>query len=215
MSASAAALVIGQIQPNHVTDRRVLEAFLRVPRDCFVPDHLKSVAYVDEDIEIKPKRYLLEPMVLARLINLAEIEPSDTVLDIGCGTGYSSAVLCKLSSFVVAVEEDSVLADLAIANLQGMGADNVLVVCAPLTQGYARQAPYQAIVLNGTVEEVPSMILDQLGERGRLVCVRTLDGTTGQGIVMQKNNGQTTIKDVFDATVPSLPGFQKTKSFVF
>lgn len=215
MSASATTLVIGQIQPNHVTDRRVLNAFLEIPRERFVPDPLKSVAYIDEDVEIKAKRYLLEPVVLARLINLAKIKSSDTVLDIGCGTGYSSAVLSKLSSLVVALEEDSELADLANANLQRLGIDSVLVVCAALNQGYARQAPYQVILFNGAVEQLPSAILNQLDEKGRLVCVRTLDGMTGQGILMKKNNGKIITEELFDATVPLLPGFQKTKGFVF
>ncbi|HXV74210.1 MAG TPA: protein-L-isoaspartate O-methyltransferase [Sphingomonadales bacterium] len=215
MTASSTTLVAGQIRPNRVTDPKILAAFEAVPRERFVPERLRAAAYVDEDIEVKPGRYLMEPAVLARLIDLARVGSGDVVLDIGCATGYSSAVLSYIAPVVVAIEEDAELAKAAGENLQALGIDNAPVMMAALTEGYPRQGPYQVIVLNGAIEVIPEAILGQLDEKGRLVCVRTLNGGVGRGLVAEKTGGRIAFREVFDAAVPPLPGFQRPKGFAF
>lgn len=142
-------MVDSQIKPNRVTDIAVMDAMREVPRELFVPTIARGVAYVDEDIRIADGRYLMEPMVLARLLDAAAIRRDDVVLDIGCGTGYSTAVLARLANTVVAVESDRDLARGAGELLLRLGVDNAVIVDGPLTDGYPAQAPYQVIVLEG------------------------------------------------------------------
>jgi protein-L-isoaspartate(D-aspartate) O-methyltransferase len=209
------AMVEGQIRPNHVTDPKILAAFEAVPRDRFVPAALKGAAYVDEDLEVKPGRFIIEPAVMARLIALANIGASDVVLDIGCATGYSSAVLAQLCPVVVAVEEDEELAKAATENLQALGLDNAPVMIGKLAEGFPGQGPYQVIFLNGSVEVIPDALLAQLDEGGRLVAVRALNGGIGRGLVATKKGGKVAVREAFDAALPPLPGFQEKKGFSF
>lgn len=207
-------MIDGQIKPNQVKDARILEAFLAVPREVFVPKPLQGVAYVDEDIEVAPGRYLMEPMVFARLLQAAEPRPGDVALDIGCVSGYSSAVLAQVVGAVVAVEEDPALADRATTLLAELGCDNVAVVQGPLRIGYPAQGPFDLIALNGTVEEVPEALFAQLAEGGRLVVVLGTQGL-GKAVVYLKENGVIGRRELFDAAVAPLPGFQKPRRFTF
>lgn len=215
-----ANMVDNQVRPNKVTDDRVLAAMAAVPRERFVPEKFAGIAYVDEDIAVSPDRYLMEPMVLARLLQAAAIEPADVVLDIGCATGYSTAVLARLADTVVAVESDAELAETAIALMTELDADNTAVVTGELAQGYAKQAPYDVIVLGGAVEEVPRALSDQLVEGGRLVAVVT--GETGgarkrvgRATLVRRKYGTLSSRVLFDAAVPPLPGFAIQRGFVF
>ena len=140
-----------QIRTNNVNDPRLIKALQEVPRELFVPDPFRSIAYLDHDLKIADGRFLMEPMVLARLLQLAEIQPTDIVLDIGCTTGYAAAILARLAATVVALESDSLLAKRATATLARLEADNVVVVEGALNEGYAEQAPYDVIVVGGLV----------------------------------------------------------------
>lgn len=208
-------MVESQIRTNKVTDARVLAALEAVPRELFVPKRLQGVAYVDEDLAIAPGRYLMEPMVLARLLQAAEIESDDVVLDIGCATGYAAAVLARLAATVVAVESDPTLAEDATARLAELDVDNVAVVEGPLEQGYATQGPYDAIVLEGGVDAVPETITGQLAEGGRLVAVVTGGSRVGKATLMLRVHGALSRRVLFDAATPLLPGFRIEPGFVF
>lgn len=214
-SAARLNMVEGQIRPNKVTDQRVVDAFLAVPRDQFVPDSLRGVAYVDKSIPVSKGRYLLEPMVLARLLNDAKIEATDMVLDVGTGTGYSAAVLGHLAATVVALESDSELAAFANSAMQTQGVDNAAVMHGPLNAGWAKQAPYNVIILEGAVAAVPASLLDQLAEGGRLLAVVLPESGQGVARLYQKNGGQVSSRILFDASAALLPGFEAKADFQF
>ncbi len=209
-------MVESQIRTNKVTDAALIEILSTVPRELFVPDRLASLAYADEDIEIAPHRYLMEPLVLARLLQTAGVTEEDMVLDIGCGTGYSTAVLSKLANTVAAVESDPKLASHATSLLSQLDMDNAVVMTEPLEQGYPHQAPYDVILLGGAVSTIPEAILGQMAEGGRLVAV-FLEGEKllGKGTLMICRNGNYSRREVFDATVPPLPGFSGEQGFQF
>ncbi len=222
MPAYAAArtnMVENQVRPNRVTDDRVLGAMAAIPRERFVPEKFAGIAYVDEDIAVSDGRYLMEPMVLARLLQAAAIEASDVVLDIGCATGYSTAVLARLADTVVAVESDAELAETAIALMTELDADNTAVVIGEHSEGYAKQAPYDVIVVEGAVDEVPRALSDQLVEGGRLVAVVTGDdqgvNRVGRATLMRRMRSGLSSRVLFDAAVPPLPGFTIDRGFVF
>lgn len=207
-------MVNSQIRTNRVTDERVAAALLAVPRELFVPKGLRGVAYVDEDIAIGNGRYLMEPMVFARLLQTAEISPQNVVLDVGCGTGYSTAVLARLAGSVVAIESDEELAGRASALLAGQSIDNAAVVVSALVDGYAEQAPYDVIVLGGAVEVVPPGLIEQLGEGGRMVLVKRERGV-GKAWLYRRDAGVVSGRELFDAQIMPLPGFGKPAAFVF
>lgn len=208
------AMVDGQIRPNRVSDERVTAALLAVPREVFLPKALRGVAYIDEDIPIGGGRFLMEPVVFARLLQAAAIGPDDAVLDVGCGTGYSSAVLAQLASAVVALEVDPDLGQRANANLAELGVDNVAVVEGELPAGYAEQGPYDVIFVNGAVETVPEALLQQLGEDGRMLLVERRHGV-GKAMCYAMFDGNIGRRELFDAQVPLLPGFARKPAFVF
>jgi protein-L-isoaspartate(D-aspartate) O-methyltransferase len=213
-------MVESQLRPNKVTDERVIAAFAELPRERFLPKSLRGIAYVDEDIPLAPGRYLMEPMVMARLIQAAQIKPADVVLDVGCGIGYSTAVLARLASTVVAIESDPGLAREATRILGELGIDQAVVLEAPLESGYPRQAPYDVIFIGGAVERLRSDITDQLAEGGRLVAViddpdRRGPGQIGRATLMVRRSGVVSSRVVFDAGTPLLPGFAAEPGFVF
>ena len=217
MSEFAAAretMVLCQLQPDRVSDDRIRDAMGAVPRERFVPDQFKAVAYVDEDLEIAPGRYLMEPRVFGRLLQAANIGPQDVVLDVGCGSGYSSAVIAKLAGTVMALESDQGLREMATSNLEQLSVDNVAVVSGDLFEGYAPEAPYDVVFVNGAVAEVPSNLVEQLVDGGRLVCVIESD-TVGRGTLVTSQNGQTDSIVLFDAQVPILTGFERRAGFRF
>ncbi|GAB4124592.1 MAG: protein-L-isoaspartate O-methyltransferase [Rhodothalassiaceae bacterium] len=209
-----AAMIAGQILPNRVADDRTLAAIRSVPREVFVPKAWKGVAYVDEDIEIAPGRWLLEPMVFARLLHAANVKESDAVLDIGCGTGYSAAVLSRLANCVIAIEENPDLAAKANELLSALDIHSVAVKEAPLAGGLPDHGPYDVIFMNGAVETIPDALIEQLAEGGRLLAVYRHDGLS-RGHIVRKIAGTIARRDLFDAFTPILPGFERPKSFQF
>ena len=214
-AAARLNMVEGQLKPNKIVTTAILDAMGDVPREAFVPKSLRGIAYVDEDIAIGNGRYLIAPMVLGRLIESLQIASGDIVLVIGGGTGYGASVLARLANTVVAIEDDSDLAQQASETLAHLGVDNAVVIEAPLTGGYAEQAPYQAIIIDGAVAEVPASILDQLAEGGRLAAVVAPQGGLGKATLFQRIGGTVSHREVFDATLPLLPGFEPVPVFEF
>jgi protein-L-isoaspartate(D-aspartate) O-methyltransferase len=217
-------MVESQLRPNEVTDARLLAAMRALPRERFVPQRLRGLAYMDEAIEVfpaidgAPSRYLLAPMVLARLAQLAAIGLEDGVLDIGCATGYSTAVLASLGRFVTGVEPEPELAKAARAGLQELGIENAQIVEAPLAEGYPAKAPYDVILLNGSVQQVPEALIEQLKEGGRLAVVLsagTNAGNQGRAYLFIKVEGDVSGLPQFDAGARPLPGFTPAPVFNF
>ena len=211
-------MVDGQLRTTGVTSLPLLSAMLSVPREEFVPEERRELAYIDDDIlvtgEGQGARYLMEPSPFARLVQLAEVGPSDRVLDVGAATGYSSAVLSRIAGTVVALESDEALADKAEATLVGLGCDNVSVVRGPLQAGHQEGAPYDVIVVEGAVDELPPTLLDQLGEDGRLVVVEGR-GAAGAARIYLKSKRVATGRKAFNAAVKPLPGFERVPEFEF
>lgn len=224
MTADFAALrtkmVDCQLRTTDVTDAFILDAMLSVPREEFVPAAKRPLAYIDEDLEIvaagdgNAARYLMEPSPFARLLQLATIGRGDVVLDVGCGTGYSAAVLSRLAGSVIAVEENPALAEMAQSTLDRLGYHGVAVVQAPLTAGHAAEAPYDVILLEGAVEQIPTALCDQLKEGGRLVCI---EGTGNAAVakVYLNDGGVVSARRAFNAATKPLPGFERVREFQF
>jgi protein-L-isoaspartate(D-aspartate) O-methyltransferase len=213
-------MVDSQVRTNDVTDLRLTAAMLAVPRECFLPAEQADLAYLDCDVAATgasadaPARRLLKPMVLAKLLQAAEIADGDHVLDVGCATGYSSAVLARLAHSVVALDADAALAERARDNLRALGVSGVDVVCGPLADGWAAQAPYDVIVLNGASEVAPKTLLRQLKPGGRLVGVLGR-GPLGKAMLYCSIGGECGGRPIFDAAAPLLPGFAAPPAFVF
>ena len=216
-AAARLNMVESQVRVNAVTDERLIVAMAAVPRERFVPISRQGIAYMDEDVRIsdgKAPRFLMEPRVFAKLAQLAAITADELVLDIGCGTGYSTAVLSRLAGTVVALESDEDLAAQAGATLSDLGVDNAVVVAGKLPDGYAKQAPYDVIFINGMVHSVPEALQSQLRENGRLVAVAG-DGVSGRARLYMRSGGAFSGRDAFDANIRFLPGFEPVESFVF
>ncbi|RAX42482.1 protein-L-isoaspartate O-methyltransferase family protein [Rhizobium tropici] len=218
--AARVKMVENQIRTTDVTSHSVLNAFLTVPRQNFVPEKSKLLAYIDNDIEIaaasagKPARFLMEASPLAKLLQLGVITKQDKVLDVGCGTGYVAAILSLLAEKVVALESDEELAAQAKANIAALGYDNVTVVTGDLEKGYAGNAPYDVIFIDGSIEQLPQGLLDQLGEDGRLITVIGY-GHAARATVFMRERGAFSENVFFNASIKPLPGFAKAKEFVF
>jgi len=205
-------MVEGQVRANDVTDRRIQAAMGQVQRERFVPGRLNSVAYMDRCLEVGPGRYLLDPRSFAKLLHLASIGGDERVLDVGCGSGYSSAVIAQIAAEVVALECNPELTEVARQFL-GKHA-NVAVVNGPLAEGAPANAPFDVIVLNGAAEFIPAALFDQLSEGGRLVAIVS-QGGRGLARLYVKSGGAVGERPAFDAQVPVLLGFEKAREFVF
>ncbi|MCZ8080956.1 MAG: protein-L-isoaspartate O-methyltransferase [Rhodobacteraceae bacterium] len=206
-------MVDTQVRPSDVTKFPIIEAMLAVPREVFVPSARREAAYVGENLDIAPGRVVLEPRTLAKLLDALDVQPGELVLDLGCGLGYSTAVIARLADAVVAVEEDESLAAEAQRTLSAEGVDNAAVVVGPLAAGDARHAPFDVITIQGGVEVVPEALLVQLKEGGRIGAV-FMEGALGTARIGYKIDGVVSWRQVFNAAAPVLPGFSAARGFV-
>ncbi len=213
-AAAREAMVDRQVRPSDVTRYPIIDALLRVPREDYVPSAMRPVAYLGEHVPLAPGRVLLDPRVFSKMLDALDIGPSDLVLDVGCGMGYSTAVIAWLAEAVIGLEQDEAMAREAEAQLTGHGADNVVIEQGPLAQGIARHGPFDAIIVEGAVESVPEAFDAQLKPGGRIVAI-FMDGARGQAKLGLRTAQGIAWRRIFDATAPVLPGFQAVKAFEF
>jgi protein-L-isoaspartate(D-aspartate) O-methyltransferase len=207
-------MVDTQLRTNDVTDPRILAAMGAVPREHFIPLARRAIAYADLPVEVAQGRYLPDPRTFAKLLQLAAIHSTDSVLDVACATGYSTVVIAKLARSVVALEQDADLVRIASDMVPASGAANATVVQGGLTDGSKGKAPYNAMLINGAVEAVPDALLNQLADGGRLVAI-VRDGAIGRARVFLRERGSIGSRPDFDSGTPLLAGFRRVVGFVF
>lgn len=212
------AMVDSQVRTTDVTELRLIEAMFEIPREAFVPIRLKPFAYIDDDllvsaVDAEKPRYLMEPSPFAKLAQLADIQPNDLVLDVGCATGYSSAVFSKLADAVIALETDDDLAARATETLGDQGFDSVVVVSGALEQGFASEGPYDVIFMGGAVDCVPQVLLDQLKNGGRMAVIEGQGTTAFAQLYIKDDEGVVSRRRAFNLAAKALPGFEKATEF--
>ena len=208
-------MVENQLRPNRIDDRPLIDAMSDVPRERFVPKALAGVAYTDEDLRLPDGRYLIEPLALARLIQSARVDQEDVVLVLGCATGYAAAVLSRLAATVILLVPDEASTAKIEPLLDELGADNVVVVAGgDPTAGHPSQAPFDVILLTGSVDTVPPALLEQIGEGGRLVAV-VAGERVGRGVLFTRLHGVIGQRTLFDARIPPLAGVVRETEFAF
>jgi protein-L-isoaspartate(D-aspartate) O-methyltransferase len=214
-AAARLNMVESQLRTNRVIDTRLVEAMAAVPREAFLPSHLRAIAYVDEDIALGGGRYLMEPMVFARLVQSAQLAQGARVLLVGSGCGYGAAVLAHMGLNVTALECDANLAAAARTACAVNGAGAVATVQGPLESGWPSAAPYDAVLFEGGIGDLPPAFAAQVGEGGRLLAVLAPPEHQGKATLWQKFAGSLTARSLFDAATPLLPGMAREPGFVF
>ncbi len=215
-SQARQTMVDCQIRPTKVTDEKIIDAFASVPREAFVGRNQRAIAYVDEDLPLPGGRCMMEAMVLARLIQALAVGKDDNVLVVGAATGYGAAIIARLAGSVIAVETRTQMVEKAQETLVSIGTDNAVAIKGRLTEGFANEGPYDAILIEGAVETMPERILEQLGNGGRLVAVwRPEDAAVGVASIWTKAGNEFVRKPLFDAQVPVLDEFRCKRDFVF
>jgi protein-L-isoaspartate(D-aspartate) O-methyltransferase len=213
-SAQRINMVASQVLASGVIDDRILAAMRQVERERFVPDAKRALAYAEATIELVPGRYLMDARTFALMLQAAEVGPNDKVLDVGCGTGYSTAILSELAGRVIGLEQDADLLRIASELLPQLGTRNASVQQGSFADGLRAQSPYNVIFVNGAIETQPHVLLSQLAEGGRLVAV-VAQGTEGRATVLVNEHGRVGRRVVFDARLPPLAGFRQPAGFVF
>lgn len=203
-----------QVRPSDVTKFPIIDAMLRVPRERFVPDEKREAAYVGENLDLGGGRVVLEPRTLAKMLEAADIQPDELVLDVGAGQGYSAAVIARLAEAVIALEENRALAAEAERALAEEGVDNAAVVEGVLAEGAAQHGPYDVIMIEGAVEHMPEALTAQLKDGGRIVAIFA-EGALGVVRVGYVIDGNVSWRFAFNASAPVLPGFEASRAFVF
>jgi len=205
-------MIEGQMRPNRVIDEALLASIAEAPRERFVPEGLRSVAYVDEDLRLGPDRSLMEPVVLARLLQELTLTPGDAVLDIASGTGYAAAIMARLAGSVFALESDEALQVRATELFGDLALDNIVPVEGDLRVGCPEHAPFNAILIEGAIDDVPPAILDQLADGGRLAAVVVWNGV-GRATLYRRDGQHLSRRFLFDANVPVLKEFRTPPAF--
>ena len=209
------AMVDGQLRTNRIDDPAVLAAMSDVPRERFLPKALHGVAYTDEDLPLADGQFLIEPLALARLLQAASIQSSDVVLVVGCTTGYAAAVVSKLAATVISTLTDQATREQIQPLLDDLEADNVVTaITADPIAGDAEQAPFDVILVIGSLAALPTSLVDQLGDRGRMVAIIG-EGRVGRGVITTKVDGVVAERVLFDARIPALAGVEKSVDFAF
>ena len=208
-------MVDNQLRANKVHDDRVLDAFLRLRRELFVPPGLRGVAYIDEDLQVAPGRYLMEPMVAARLLQALAVRPRDAALVVGAGVGYEAAVLAQLARSVIALEENPDLARIGRSALVDHRIASITYVEAPLTEGHRARAPYDVILFGGAVAAIPDEISAELADGGRMAVILRPPESVGRATLITRTGAVLAQRVIFDAATPLLPGFEAEPGFVF
>jgi protein-L-isoaspartate(D-aspartate) O-methyltransferase len=208
-------MVETQLRTNRVSNAGVVDAFADVPRENFVPKAARTMAYMDEDQSFEDGTYLQEPRVFGRMVQEANIQENDLILDIHSTSGYSAAVLAKLGATVVALNADPALTEKAKANLADLSIDNVIPVTGALAEGDKENGPYDVIFIQGSAQQVPQALFDQLAEGGRLLVTMLDKNNLGRTTIYTKNDGVVGHVGLFDAAAKCLPGFETKKQFVF
>ena len=211
-AARRTMMVDTQVRPSDVTKFPIINAMLSVPREAFVPSHLREAAYVGENVDLGGSRVILEPRTLAKMLDVLDIQNDELVLDIGCGLGYSSAVIAHMAEAVIAVEEDESMASEAATLLVEHGADNVIIHEGALTAGAGEHGPFDVVIIEGAVAHVPDALLDQVKEGGRIACL-FMEGRLGAVRIGYKIDGEITWRFAFNAGAPVLPGFERHSAF--
>lgn len=210
-------MVESQVRPSDISDRRIIRAMQSVAREKFLPEALRSLAYLDGALALpgragSPLRSEHAPRVMAKLIQAADINATDVILDVGSATGWSSALLATLGETVVALECDELLAEQATQALSDLSIDNVAVVTGPLAAGYAKAGPYDVIMLQGAIASPPQTLFEQLKDGGRLVAILQ-NGSIGQACCWQRRGTTLSSRVCFDASASFLPGFDPVVEF--
>lgn len=216
-STARQKMVDGQVRTNDVTDRRILDAMLAVPREVFVPASRQALAYLDLDLDVSEggaKRYLIKPQLIGKLLQAAEIGEGDNVLVVGCATGYLAALTAKLARQVMATESDSALVAKANDAFAAIGLSNVTCRAAASAEGDPAAAPYDVIILNGATEVTPDGLFGQLKEGGRLLGV-SAESRPSRAMIVTRSHGEFGHRPLFDAAAPVLPGLERAAAFVF
>ncbi|SPF77000.1 Protein-L-isoaspartate O-methyltransferase [Aliiroseovarius pelagivivens] len=211
-AARRTTMVDTQVRPSDVTKFPIIDAMLTVAREEYVPDGKREAAYVGENIDLDDGRVMLEPRTLAKMLDALSVQPDELVLDLGCGLGYSAAILARLADFVIAVEDTEERANEAQGILSSQGVDNVAVVAGPLAEGNEKNGPYDVIMVQGAVETVPTALLDQLKEGGRIACIFA-EGMLGTAKIGYKIDGDMVWRPNFSAGAPVVAGFETPREF--
>ena len=205
-----------QLRPNKVTDERVLTAFETLPREEFVPRNQRAIAYVDEDLPLPGGRSMMEPMVLSRIVQALDVQQHHSVLVVGGSTGYATAIMACLADSVISIETRTQMIEKSQETLVACGLDNAVAIKCRLTDGFAKEAPYHRILIEGSVETVPDTLLDQLSADGMLAAIwRPADHPVGVASIWTRAGTGFARKPLFDAQVPLLDEFRAKREFIF
>ena len=213
-------MVSGQLRPLGIRDERILEAMSLIPREQFVPQTHKGVAYIDDNIKLLSNRFMLRPLILAKLLEIAQIQPTDKVLELGTATGYSTRVLAELSAHIVSIESDVLLHQEAKKNLSETLKEKVILLAGASVEGCIDQAPFDIIFINGIIDFIPKFLFEQLKNKGHLVCIMRThqyfpDQIFGQARVYRKTDETIEWQDMFETTAPYMPSFKTEEHFQF
>ena len=209
-------MVENQIRANKVTNLNVINAFLDVPREKFVPDALQEISYVDEDIQLSRNRFMMKPMILARLFQSLNLKGNENILHVGSNSGYGSAILSRMCSSVISLESDKKLFETSIHTFSNMGFDNVVPLHGSMENGVEKEAPFDIIFIEGSIETEPKSLFGQLNENGKLIAIiRPANIKIGKAKLFFKISNEIGIENLFDAQVSKLSIFKSKTKFSF